>query len=356
MVNQVGLKQNTQSFYTFLAFVFGFIFVVVLLVFAVAIPEPSEFQLFVFRTVLALAAAGVAAVVPGMLNVNIGNWLKASGAIAVFIVVYYVNPPELFTKTKMSALQDRASLALLSGNYSLARTLLTQAIALSPNDSTPVFDLAIAEFKSGNYSTAKDLFTTAFLKSGNRDEERDKTLLYDVSLIDESDKKYDDAIKNFQSILQSLSSTSPMYLDVIFSEGQVYLEEQLSQPKTINEKPTDSLIGNAETKFKEFLEQGGKPEHWAYYHLACIDAVLAETPKQQSTQSETEESNAIAYVDKAIDGIKSFNGRTAETHYEMIKQLLSTGGFYKWPPGSPVECPPLKSLVLRLRPDLVHSL
>jgi hypothetical protein len=45
-------------------FVFGVAFVVVLIVLAVFFPNPSDFQYFIFRTVLALAAAGVAALIP----------------------------------------------------------------------------------------------------------------------------------------------------------------------------------------------------------------------------------------------------------------------------------------------------
>lgn len=53
-----------------LAFVFGVVFVTALLTLAVLFSEPTPFQYTVFRIVLALAAAGVAAVIPGILNVN----------------------------------------------------------------------------------------------------------------------------------------------------------------------------------------------------------------------------------------------------------------------------------------------
>ena len=54
-----------------LAFTFGLVFVVTMLVFAVLIPNPSPFSQWVFITVLALAAAGNASVVPGLLNVDL---------------------------------------------------------------------------------------------------------------------------------------------------------------------------------------------------------------------------------------------------------------------------------------------
>ena len=79
------------------AYVFGVVFVVLLIVIAIFFPYPTPFQLLVFRIVLALAAAGVAAVIPGFIRVTVPNYLRAGGAIAVFVVVYWFNPPSLLT-------------------------------------------------------------------------------------------------------------------------------------------------------------------------------------------------------------------------------------------------------------------
>jgi len=74
-------------------------FLICLLVIAVFIPEPKPFQIFVFRVVLALAAAGFGATIPGFLKVELPLWKKglisATRAIALFVVVYKVNPQEL---------------------------------------------------------------------------------------------------------------------------------------------------------------------------------------------------------------------------------------------------------------------
>jgi hypothetical protein len=75
-----------------LSYIFGFFFVVVLLAIAFIKPEPSSFQYNVFRTVLALAGAGVVAVIPGFIEVKCGDWLRAGGALAVFVVLYFWNP------------------------------------------------------------------------------------------------------------------------------------------------------------------------------------------------------------------------------------------------------------------------
>ena len=82
----------SKALSTILAFVFGVVFVTALLAIAWNKPDPSEFQYTVFRAVLAIAVAGVAAVIPGFIEVKISNWVVAGGALAVFIVIYFWNP------------------------------------------------------------------------------------------------------------------------------------------------------------------------------------------------------------------------------------------------------------------------
>ena len=80
------------------ATVIGVFFISVLLVLAVFIPEPTAFQNFVFRVVLALAAGALGAIIPGFLNVQYKGLWRAGGAVALFVLVYSVNPPSLITE------------------------------------------------------------------------------------------------------------------------------------------------------------------------------------------------------------------------------------------------------------------
>ena len=77
----------------------GLVFLLLLLGIAVFIPRPTTFQVFVFRVVLALAAAAFGATIPGFLNIKIPLWgkglISAGGALALFVLVYHVNPPAL---------------------------------------------------------------------------------------------------------------------------------------------------------------------------------------------------------------------------------------------------------------------
>ena len=76
-------------------FVFGVVFVTAILALAIFFPNPTGFQYTVFRIVLAVAVAGVAAFIPGLLHVQISTWLRASGALAIFVIVYFYSPAEL---------------------------------------------------------------------------------------------------------------------------------------------------------------------------------------------------------------------------------------------------------------------
>ncbi|MBL1271117.1 MAG: hypothetical protein COB25_001580 [Oceanospirillales bacterium] len=86
------MDKKTQ---TLASFVFGVAFVVTMLSIAIVAPNPSSFQYTIFRIVMALAAGGVVAAFPGFIEVKFGNWLRAGGALAVFSIVYYVNPAPL---------------------------------------------------------------------------------------------------------------------------------------------------------------------------------------------------------------------------------------------------------------------
>ena len=93
-----------------LAFIFGVLFF--LLLFGVAsfmifrkdpTPIPPE-AMFILRVILALAAGGVAAIVPGFFGLG-GNvrsiTIQATGAIAVAVLVYLINPPSLIQKERL---------------------------------------------------------------------------------------------------------------------------------------------------------------------------------------------------------------------------------------------------------------
>lgn len=62
-----------------------------MLVFAAAFPNPSPFQLNVYMIVLALAAGGVGAVIPGTIGISYKS-VRAGGALALVVMVYFFQP------------------------------------------------------------------------------------------------------------------------------------------------------------------------------------------------------------------------------------------------------------------------
>jgi hypothetical protein len=84
-----------KSTQVYIAFSFGVIFIVALIVLAICFPDPTPFQYMVFRIVLALAAAGAGAIIPGFIEVNVPGWIRAGGAVAVFVIVFFYNPAML---------------------------------------------------------------------------------------------------------------------------------------------------------------------------------------------------------------------------------------------------------------------
>lgn len=91
----VGERLMTKGAQRIAAFGFGVTFVSVLLVLALFVPNPTPFQYTVFRIVLALAAGGVAAMIPGFIQLTISSWVQAGGALAVFLIVFFYSPAAL---------------------------------------------------------------------------------------------------------------------------------------------------------------------------------------------------------------------------------------------------------------------
>jgi hypothetical protein len=78
-----------------LSFVFGVVFLSLILGIAILIPNPTGFSYTIFRIVIALAAAGIGAVIPGFISVQFRSILRAGGAIALFVIVYFFAPVAL---------------------------------------------------------------------------------------------------------------------------------------------------------------------------------------------------------------------------------------------------------------------
>ncbi|XOV68955.1 MAG: hypothetical protein ACFHU9_07170 [Fluviicola sp.] len=75
-----------------IAGIIGVLFVVTLLIIAFTIECPTEFQNQIFKIIMALSAGAFAVMIPGAISINYKGVVSASGAIAVFVMVYFFSP------------------------------------------------------------------------------------------------------------------------------------------------------------------------------------------------------------------------------------------------------------------------
>lgn len=97
-----GNISKTPTWQTITSVTIGMICLIVVVSLAVNIPEPSKWQQFIFRGFFALALAAVAVIIPGFLKIDmrskgVGQYFKliAGGAIAIFLIIWLVNPPSI---------------------------------------------------------------------------------------------------------------------------------------------------------------------------------------------------------------------------------------------------------------------
>ncbi len=88
-------KDMTKKKQVTFGMIAGTVLLIVLIVYAWIEECPTDFQGRIFTTILALAAAAFSAAIPGLINVKYRGMITASGAIAVFVIVFLLKPAEL---------------------------------------------------------------------------------------------------------------------------------------------------------------------------------------------------------------------------------------------------------------------
>lgn len=85
-------SNRTSQIDRWLAFAFGVVFVSILLYLATVVENPTALAIRVYVTVLALAAAGIGAILPGFLEIKYKNVVRAGGALGLGVLVYSNEP------------------------------------------------------------------------------------------------------------------------------------------------------------------------------------------------------------------------------------------------------------------------
>jgi|SRR6266853_5817149 len=91
-LQNTGLRAQSLDVVTL---AFGILMLLILLWLNVLIPDPTPSQFFIFRASLALAACAICIAAPGFIAVDMGYGIRATGALAVFLLVYIINPAKL---------------------------------------------------------------------------------------------------------------------------------------------------------------------------------------------------------------------------------------------------------------------
>lgn len=80
----------------------GCIALIASVVIAILIPDPTTYQVFILRGLFAIALASIASIIPGFINLETGArsakayfGIYAGGAIAIFVLIWLFNPPEI---------------------------------------------------------------------------------------------------------------------------------------------------------------------------------------------------------------------------------------------------------------------
>jgi tetratricopeptide (TPR) repeat protein len=192
-----GSAQNPSvNLQAILAFAFGVIFCGILAyagLRSTPITDPGQF--FLLRVLAALSASGVASVIPGMLNLQIGQGqlfaVRGAGALAVFALIFLVNPPELIrgpTEALRAAMEGNFSQGLDDDAQRQAETVLKS----SPTDAQALNILGGIAFYRGDYQKAVEHFRGAY-KSAPKDRivtSNYANALVEVGALDESIKLF----------------------------------------------------------------------------------------------------------------------------------------------------------------------
>lgn len=89
----------------------GAAFLVLMLILAIFVPNPTQWQEMSFRVALALAAGAIGGVLPGFVTFSgrmPGIQIRAGGALAIFLIVYLMNPASFVTRAHDDSHHDNS--------------------------------------------------------------------------------------------------------------------------------------------------------------------------------------------------------------------------------------------------------
>ncbi len=313
------------------AVAFGVVFIGLLIFIAWRSPDPSGFQIFVYRAVLSVAAAGIGAFLPGFLTVNVPPYVKAGGAMALFAIVFFVNPPDLISPAPFFEAMRRGDGAVASQQYSFARQFYDQASRLAPKSWTPYYGLGRAEFYDRKYALSLRDFQTAYDLEGHED----GSTVYALATVADALQQPLLAKKYLLQASKILAPNDALWPEVIFDIGLTNLELWFADgaPRETKE------YTDADLAFQQFLQsRGSSPAQWALYDQACLWATRADDESLPQVKRDLLRSKANKKLEDAVVQLAAFESQNASLQRHMMKTLLQSPDTWHRGPGEPLAC------------------
>lgn len=182
---------------TLLAFAFGTVFCGILAYASLSAVPITAHSFFFLKVISALSASGVAAVIPGMINVEIGRGslmaVRAAGAIAVFLLVFKADPPALVFNDQVLRAQMQSNFA--AKQLDDAERQADRILAKKPKDAEALNVKGGVAYYRADYGTAEEFF-----KRAHRNDSDDDVIAsnYANALVETGN--YDVAIALFRAI------------------------------------------------------------------------------------------------------------------------------------------------------------
>ena len=96
---ETRFKEKHAQLERYSIFIFGIVFLEIMITLSIWIPEPSKTQFFTFKVAIALSAAGIGALIPGLLEINVPflppGVVKAGGAVSFFVLIWFTDPAKV---------------------------------------------------------------------------------------------------------------------------------------------------------------------------------------------------------------------------------------------------------------------
>src|SRR6266446_5695723 len=340
------------------AFGFGCVaIVVVLLLYLIAffLPAPPDIRVLekfldALQVVLALAAAGVAAVIPGWLSVKF-NWpiqrrsllvIDAGGAMAVFALVFLVDPSSL---TK-SAIARRLSYNELLANC--AEGVRWQGTR-QPRSDTLSYCLAALELRALTNSAA--LEATFEFKPGLLDATTYIRLLRGVT-VGEIGIWLNGGTLDRNRADRSMKVALTVYKDMHLSDRQLWSDLLYGNAMLrhvfwrVEKEYSDRNMGKVRDAWRLLISDGGGILSWVFYHLACLYAEALSVNAITFSVRQELERELPKELERTTDSIIN-DKENYEQNTTLLQCLLfgAVGCVPEWA-GDPLECKPLSSYLM----------